>query len=62
MGFKHSEETRVKQSVANKGENNPMYGKKREHSEETRAKQSAANKGENNPYVPPGENQTCWSR
>jgi len=49
LGFKHSEETRVKQSVANKGENNPMYGKKRKHSEETRAKQSAANKGENNP-------------
>jgi len=49
LGFKHAEETRVKQSVANKGENNPMYGKKREHSEETRAKQSAANKGENNP-------------
>ena len=49
MGFKHSEETRAKQAAANKGENNPMYGKKRIHSEETRAKQAAANKGENNP-------------
>ena len=49
LGFNHSEETRAKQSIANKGEKGPRYGKKVIHSEETRVKQSLANKGENNP-------------
>jgi hypothetical protein len=44
---KHSEETKRKLSEANKGENNPLYGKSR--SEETKRKLSEANKGENNP-------------
>ena len=39
-----SEETRKKMSKANKGENNPMYGK--HHSEETRKKLSEVKKGE----------------
>jgi len=41
-------EKRAKQSAANKGENNPMYGKTRSPTEETRAKNSAANMGEKN--------------
>jgi len=46
-GLIHSPETRAKLSAANKGENNPHYGKNR--SPETRAKLSVAKKGENNP-------------
>ena len=42
-----SEETRKKMSKANKGENNPMYGK--HHSEETRKKLSESRKGEKHP-------------
>ena len=42
-GFKHSDETKAKISVANKGENNFMYGK--HHSYETKQKISVANKG-----------------
>jgi len=42
-GKKHSEKTRVKQSTASKGENNPFYGKK--HTPDTLIKMS----GENNP-------------
>lgn len=44
MGYLHTEEARAKISAAHKGENNPMYGKKRIHTEET-AKISATKKG-----------------
>jgi hypothetical protein len=51
-----SDETREKLSIANKGENNPMYGKigennpmyKKIHSTETKAKMSAMKIGKNN--------------
>ena len=53
----HSEETRKKMSEAQKGENNPNYGKRgaetsfygKHHTEETKAKISEANKGANHP-------------
>jgi NUMOD3 motif len=45
-GVIRSEETRRKISVANKGENHPMYNKT--HSEESKRKISVAKKGENN--------------
>jgi group I intron endonuclease len=42
LGITRSEETRAKMSVANKGKNNPMFGKTgKTPSEETRAKMSA---------------------
>jgi hypothetical protein len=61
-GFKHSEETKRKQSEAHKGEKSPNYGKTfseetrkklsdaqkgRTHSEETKIKMSEVHKGEN---------------
>ena len=50
-GCRPTEETRRKQSEAQKGENHPMFGK--HHSEETKRKQSEARKGKycgkNNP-------------
>ena len=51
-GKKHSEETKQKQSEANKGENHPMYGKK--HSKEVKQKISenhADFSGENHPQA-----------
>jgi len=60
LGYKHTEKTRAKLSDANKGENNPMFGKShtpetlvkisasmtgKTHSEDTRAKISEANTG-----------------
>ena len=45
LGYKHSKEARAKIAAAIKGENNPMYGKKRIHSEKTLAKISEAKKG-----------------
>jgi len=47
LGFKHSEVTKAKLSVYNKGINNPNYGKK--HTYETRLKISINNKGTNHP-------------
>ena len=47
-GVTLSEETRRKMSEANKGENNPFYGK--HHSDEARRKISEANKGEKSPF------------
>jgi hypothetical protein len=44
---KHSEETKMKMSAANSGENHPNYGKT--PSDETKMKMSAAQSGENNP-------------
>jgi hypothetical protein len=46
-GVVKSEKTRKKLSEANKGKNNPNYGKSL--SEETKRKMSEANKGKNNP-------------
>jgi hypothetical protein len=46
-GWVPSEESRRKMSEANKGKNNPNYGKSL--SEETKRKMSEANKGKNNP-------------
>ena len=46
LGYKHTKETLLKMSIANKGKNNPMYGKV--VSQETRAKRSEAFKGINN--------------
>ena len=46
-GFKHYEESRKKMSEAQKGKNNPMYGKR--HSKKTKKKMSESKKGENNP-------------
>ena len=46
-GFKHSEESRKKMSEAQKGKNNPMYGKR--HSEKAKKKMSESKKGENHP-------------
>ena len=43
LGKYHSEETRLKISKSNNGENNPMFGK--HHSEEARKKMSEARKG-----------------
>jgi group I intron endonuclease len=45
LGAKHSEEAKAKIADALKGDNNPMYGKKRVHSLETLAKISEVNKG-----------------
>lgn len=58
LGFKHSEETAIRISEAQKGVNNSMYGRSGEdspkygkkHSEETLLKISTAMKGENNPF------------
>lgn len=47
LGFKVSEETLIKMSEANKGENNPFFGKA--HSVETKTLLSEINKGENHP-------------
>jgi hypothetical protein len=43
-----SEETKRKISIATKGENHPLYGKK--HSEETKRKQSEIKRGKNHPF------------
>jgi len=45
VGAKHSEETKRQMSETRRGENNPMYGKKRIMSEETRRKMSESHKG-----------------
>ena len=55
LGKHHSEETRKKMSEANKGENNPRFGKPsafkgKHHSAETRKKMSESNKGKNHPF------------
>ena len=58
LGFKHSEETALKISEAQKGENNSMFGRSGEdspkfgktHSVETLLKISTAMKGGNNPF------------
>ena len=55
LGKHPSEETRKKMSEANKGKNNPMFGKppwiKGKHlSEETRKKMSESKKGKNHPF------------
>ena len=54
LGKHHSEETRKKMSEANKGENNPRFGKPsafkgKHHSAETRKKMSESNNGKNHP-------------
>jgi group I intron endonuclease len=46
-GTTQTPETKQKMSEANKGENNPMYGK--EHTPESKLKMSEAQKGENHP-------------
>jgi hypothetical protein len=53
-GQKHTEETRVKMSIAHIGEKNSMYGKKgsfcgRKHTKEARKKMSEIKKGEKHP-------------
>jgi group I intron endonuclease len=45
LGYKHFKEARAKIAAAIKGENNPMYGKKRIHSKKILAKISEAKKG-----------------
>ena len=55
LGKHHSEETRKKISEANKGENNPRFGKPstfkgKHHSAETRNKMSESRKGKNHPF------------
>ena len=55
LGKNVSAETRKKMSEANKGENNPMFGKPstfkgKHHSAETRKKMSEARKGKNHPF------------
>ena len=55
IGKHHSEETRKKMSEANKGENNPRFGKPsafkgKHHSAETRKKMSESRKGKNHPF------------
>jgi group I intron endonuclease len=47
LGFKHSKESLLKISEANKGENHPFFGKT--HTEESLAKLSEAKKGVNHP-------------
>ena len=48
-GMHHTEQTRRKMSAANKGENNPNFGKHNHHTEETRRKMSEAKKGKPSP-------------
>ena len=57
-GIPRSPETRAKLSAANRGENNPNYGK--HPSDETLAKMSAANSGENHPMY--GKHHTDATR
>lgn len=53
LGFSPSKETRLKKSIANSGENNPMYGK--QHSEEAMLKMIGANKGDKSYRANPKE-------
>ena len=57
-GIPRSPETRAKLSAANRGENNPNYGK--HPSDETLAKMSAAHSGENHPMY--GKHHTDATR
>ena len=48
MGYKHSDETKQKMSIATSGKNHPLYG--RCHSKESKLKMSIANSGKNHPH------------
>lgn len=61
LGYKHTEESLAMMSLANSGDNHPMFGKKR--SEETKLLMSLSKIGENNPmFGRIGENSPMFGR